>query len=152
MNAFFEAYIERMEKLHNQIKQAIQGLPLEALDWVPGPEMNSLSVLIVHTTGSERYWIGDVALEEASGRDRDAEFRAHGLDGDALKARLDSSLVYARDALSRLPENNLALERFSTAWGESVTIVWALLHALEHLGIHLGHIQMVRQLWDQKSK
>jgi hypothetical protein len=29
---------------------------------------------------------------------------------------------------------------------------WALLHALEHTAIHLGHIQITQQLWDQKNK
>jgi hypothetical protein len=149
MNAFSLAYVERMEKLHSHIEQAIKGLSPEALDWIPGPDMNSISVLVVHTTGSERYWIGDVALEDPSGRDREAEFRVHGLDETALKARLDGSLAYAKTALSKLPEENLALERYSPLWGEKITVVWALLHALEHLGIHLGHIQMARQMWNQ---
>jgi len=28
-----------------------------------------------------------------------------------------------------------------------VGVAWAILHALEHTGIHLGHIQVTQQLW-----
>lgn len=151
MNALYDAYLERLEKLHREIEKALSGLPQEALDWTPGWAMNSLAVLVVHTAGSERYWIGDVAMGEPSGRDRSAEFAVHGLSAAELQARLERSLAYAREALPRLPENSLAVERYSAAWGENITAAWALMHALEHLGIHLGHIQMVRQLWDQRG-
>ena len=72
--------------------QAIEGLPPAALDWVPGPDTNSLAVLAVHVTGATRYWIGDVA-----GRDRDAEFQVRDLDATALKARLTEALAYHTD-------------------------------------------------------
>ena len=75
-----EDYYQRLSGLHDGLKQAIAGLSAEALDWVPGPDMNSLRVLMVHTAGAERYWIGDMAGQQPSGRDRDAEFRARGLD------------------------------------------------------------------------
>jgi hypothetical protein len=28
-------------------------------------------------------------------------------------------------------------------------VAWALLHALEHTTLHLGQIQLTRQLWEQ---
>jgi hypothetical protein len=31
------------------MKMAIAGLPVEALDWQPGPEMNSMAVSVVDT-------------------------------------------------------------------------------------------------------
>ena len=38
-------YLDRLEALHAGLEEAIAGLPVEALDWVPGPGMNSLAVL-----------------------------------------------------------------------------------------------------------
>jgi hypothetical protein len=152
MSAFTDAYLERMTELHQEIEQALAGLPQEALDWLPAPGVNSIAILVTHIAGSERYWIGDVAVQEASGRDRDAEFRAAGLDEDSARARLAQSLAYARDALPRLPEGSYGLLRSAAYRGKPVTTMWALLHALEHLGIHLGHVQMVRQLWEQQAK
>ena len=47
MKRLFEDYLERLGALHAQIGTAIEGVPQEALDWVPGAGMNSLSVLVV---------------------------------------------------------------------------------------------------------
>lgn len=151
MHAFYEACAERLTALHDGVKQALEGLPVEALDWTPGPHMNSLTVLVVHLTGAERYWIGDVAGETPSGRDRDAEFRARGLSADMVKQRLDETLISCRDVLAGLTVADLAAERTSSRDGSKYTVAWALAHALEHTGLHLGHIQLMRQLWDQRE-
>jgi len=62
-----EDYLERLQALHESIESAIEGLPQAALDWVPGPDMNSFAVLVTHVAGAERYWIGDVAGRDPSG-------------------------------------------------------------------------------------
>lgn len=149
MDTFFIEYLERLENLHNDFRQAIQDLPAEAVDWVPGSEMNSVAVLLAHTAGSLRYWIGDIALGDPAGRDRESEFRTHGLSGAELMGRLDAVIDYARGALPRLRLEDLEKERAVT--NRKVTCAWALLHALEHGSLHLGHIQLTTQLWRQKS-
>ena len=78
MEALLAALSERVETIHRNIEKAIDGLPAEALDWVPGPDMNSIAVLLAHTVGAERYWIGDLAGDDPSGR-----VRAPGGDGRA---------------------------------------------------------------------
>ena len=83
MNVIFEAYLERMGRIYNNILSAIEGLPQAGLDWVPGPDMNSISMLVFHLTGAERYWIGDVVLGDPSNRDRPAEFRVKRLEAAA---------------------------------------------------------------------
>ena len=75
MQPVFSDYMTLLEQRHHEILQALGGLPPAALDWTPGPEMNSISVLIFHLTGAERYWIGDVAAQDPRERDREAEFR-----------------------------------------------------------------------------
>ena len=72
---FFTDYLNLLEARHNEILEAIEGLPSAALDWSPGTDMNSISVLVFHLTGAERYWIGNVAAQDPKERDRDAEFR-----------------------------------------------------------------------------
>lgn len=78
MHPFFEAYLDRLQELHAGILRAIDGLPAAALDWVPGPGMNPIAVLVVHAAGAERYWIGDVVARDPSDRDRAAEFWVQG--------------------------------------------------------------------------
>lgn len=151
MHPFFEDYFERLLDLHRQFAQAITGLTVEALDWVPGKDMNSLCVLVVHVCGAERYWVGDVPLGDDSGRDRSAEFRASGLAESELKRRLSESEVYVHRALARINIDDLSQSRESINHpGRTFTIGWSLLHALEHTGGHLGHAQITRQLWDAR--
>ena len=88
MRKYYEGYLEHMKALHAEAIKALESLPAEALDWVPGPEMNSISVLIMHFTGAERYWVGDVVRGDPSFRNREAEFQTKGLDAAALQQRL----------------------------------------------------------------
>lgn len=153
MEAFFIDYIERLEALHRDFIATYDRLPAEALDWVPGQEMNSLCVLVVHTSGSARFWIGDVALQESSNRNRDSEFLAKGIGHAALSQHFSDLETYVRQGLE-----GLRLADFPTirtipgrdGQVRQVTVGWALLHALEHTGMHLGHAQLTRQLWEQR--
>lgn len=151
MQPFFESYLDILKTCHNDFHKALDGLPPEALDWVPGPEMNSISVLVYHLTGAERYWIGDVALGEPSNRDRSAEFKVREVGMDALRQRLDDTLSYASVALEKLTLQDLEATRTSPRDGRTFTVAWALLHALDHSNQHLGHVQIMRQLWEQRK-
>jgi uncharacterized damage-inducible protein DinB len=150
METFFTEYIDLLQERHDNILAALEGLPVAALDWSPGPDMNSISILVFHLTGAERYWIGDVAAQESSNRDRAAEFKVHGVRVDILKKRLTDNLEYARNALSKFTSEDLQARRV-TGEGRTVTVAWALLHALEHATLHLGQIQITRQLWEQSQ-
>ena len=150
MQTYFADYYSLLQICHNDIHKALDGLPPEALDWVPGKDMNSISVLVFHLTGAERFWIGDVAAQESSGRDRDSEFKVKELGTDALKKRLDDTLAYAKTALEKFTLQDLELQRGSPQTDREFTVGWALLHALEHATEHKGQIQLTCQLWEQK--
>jgi hypothetical protein len=151
MHPVYEEIVRRFEDLHTQIAQAIVGLGPEALDWTPGPEMNAISVLVVHTTGAERYLLGDVVARDPSGRVREAEFRPQGLDAAALGERLARSRAYVRGVLETLSVDDLPAARTFPRDGHAVSVAWAVLHALEHTEQHSGHIQLTRQLWDRRT-
>lgn len=150
MQTFFKDYLNLLQDCHNSILEALEGLPLAALDWTPGPDMNSISVLVFHLTGAERYWIGDVAAQDPTERDRDAEFKVHDVEMDVLKKRLANNLEYARSTLNKFTIQDLETMRV-TASGREYTAGWALLHALDHATLHLGQIQITRQLWEQSK-
>lgn len=150
MQKLFEEYMSIFEACHAEIAKIIDELPPAALDWAPGPETNSISVLIFHLTGSERFWIGDVALQESSNRDREAEFRVRNVAAEDLKRRLTDSLTYIRTALTRLASEDLAKSQ-TLPDGRTYTVAYALLHTLDHAAQHLGHIQITSQLWKQAN-
>jgi uncharacterized damage-inducible protein DinB len=151
VHALFEECLNSLEGCHEEIAKTMEGLSPAALDWPPAPEANSISVLVHHVAGSERYWIGDVVMQESSNRDREAEFRARGVEAKALKAKLDDSLAYARAALAKLTLDDLAQTRRVQRSGRTVTVAYALLHALEHAREHVGHIQLTAQMWKQAN-
>ena len=151
MLKLYEEFLERQEDLHRDFEAAIAGLPVEALDWAPGPDMNSLCVLIVHTAGAEGYWIGDTVAGISTNRNRAAEFQAKGWDEASLKQRLAESRKFARDVLGKLTLEDLSNDCYSPMHDKMYSAAWALLHALEHTGQHSGHAQITRQLWDQRQ-
>jgi uncharacterized damage-inducible protein DinB len=149
MFTVYKEILDRFQELHTDIEHAFDGLLPEALDWSPGGEMNSIGVLVFHLTGAERFWVGDVACQEPSDRDRAAEFRTHGVEAAVLKQRMAEATTYLQKALETLTLADLEAVRTSPRDGRTFTVAWALLHALEHTAMHAGHIQLTRQLWKQ---
>lgn len=145
------AYLDLLQERFGQLDAAVADLPNPALDWVPGTEMNSLAVLVTHVCGSARYWIGEVAGGTPVHRDRAAEFQARGLSEAHLRAQLADTLAWAREAVSRLEDADWGAPRQAGYREHPVTVGWALLHALEHSALHLGHAQLTRQLWEQRG-
>ncbi len=151
MEQLFRDLQERYETLYKAIETAVADLPAEALDWKPGPEMNSIGVILAHTAGAWRYWAGDVAGDLPSGRVRATEFETHGVDAEEMLSRLRAALDTAREVLAQVNPAQLGEVRTAGQFDEQRTVGWALLHALEHTALHAGHIQMTRQLWDQRQ-
>jgi uncharacterized damage-inducible protein DinB len=152
MELLYAALYERLEEIHAVMESCLAGLPPEAVDWSPGPKMNSLAVLAAHVAGAERYWIGDVVGGEPSHRVRETEFETAGVDAAALQARLAQTLRHSHSVLSRLTTGDVGSVRHSPRHARDYTVAHALLHALDHDAEHMGHMQMVRQLWEQRSQ
>ncbi len=150
MIPFYEALAERFHDLHEEIRNDLNSLPPEALDWIPGHEMNSVSVIIVHLTGAERFLIGDVIMQDPSNRNRDGEFLVKGMTKVDLNRRLNETESYTMAALEKLNLTALETKRMHPRRGEEVSVAWAILHALDHVATHVGHINLTTQLWQQK--
>jgi hypothetical protein len=60
--------------------------------------------------------------------------------------RLNQSLEYIRSVLERLTTENIASLRDFR--GRERSVAWILDHALKHTATHMGHIQLMRQLWE----
>jgi uncharacterized damage-inducible protein DinB len=150
VNKFFEDYLNRLGDLHEDCKLAIGGLSQDALDWKPGPSMNSIGVLIIHLIGAERYWFGDFIMKEPSGRNRDQEFQSHGLDSIELTRRLDDALAYIQTSFDTLSLEDLTQIRISPRDKREFTIGWAILHVMKHTALHLGHVEVTRHMWEMR--
>lgn len=147
MEPFFADWLNNLQELHTDIEAALEGLPSDALDWSPKPGINSITVLVVHLTGSQRFLFGEVIGGQDIHRDRDAEFRAKGLTSTELGQRLKDNFVYISGELERFILADL--ERKCMFRTRDVTVGWTLGHALKHTATHLGHIQMMHDMWSQ---
>jgi uncharacterized damage-inducible protein DinB len=145
MQTFYADWLDNLQEIHDDIAKTIEGLPPEALDWSPKEGVNSITALVVHMTGSQRFLFGEVIGGVDIHRDRDAEFRAKGLSTEGLTKRLTDNIVYITGELEGLTTADLELKcMFRT---RQVTVGWALGHSLKHTATHLGHIQMMRDMW-----
>jgi uncharacterized damage-inducible protein DinB len=145
MQTFYADWLDNLQELHDDIAKTIEGLPPEALDWSPKAGVNSITVLIVHLTGSQRFHFGEVIGGQDIDRDRDAEFRAKELTPDELTRRLHDNIAYITGELDGL--NLPDLERKCMFRTRETTVGWVLGHSLKHTATHLGHIQVMRDMW-----
>ncbi len=155
MGKEIQGYLATLAELRNQIKTLLEGLPQEALDWCPirgegELATNSLGVIVTHLAGSETFWMKEIIGRTLIGRDRKAEFLTRGVSAEGLKGRIDGAAKITEEILSSLAESQL--EEVRKFRDRSVTVRGSILHVLEHMAQHLGHIQLTRQLWLAKSK
>ncbi len=148
MTPLTEALLDRLRFVHAEARTVLEALPGDALDWVPGAGMNSVCVTVVHLIGAERFLLGDVACADPSGRNRDAEFTESGLGAENLLERLAQADTYAEKALSSLDPAQLGATRRLPNHGREVSVAWAVAHAVEHGALHVGQLQMIRQMWE----
>ena len=145
-----ENYRQRIADLRNQVRDLVDGLPVEALNWLPleGSEdhaTNSLAVLAAHVAGAEHFWIGEVVGGRPSTRDRDAEFATRSSDAAELVAALEKTGAETAEVLSALAESEL--DGVRQARERTVAVRWCILHVIDHTALHLGHMQLTYQLW-----
>lgn len=135
----------------NTLRETLDGLDAEAVNWSPGPEMNSIAVLYTHLLGAENSMTATVAGESFE-RDRDAEFRVTQDPASLLK------LVNTVEAnvMSRI--DNLTLEALATnhspagdRLGRNNLGSWWIFHAVEHSREHIGQALLTRQLYEQRG-
>jgi DinB superfamily len=142
------------ERLTQQLMDEVLAVPADALDWKPGPDTNSIWAISIHALSACRHWLVAVVAREPNPRDRESEFRATGSDNEEL---IQAGKRWIADARRLLPgmdgaylEAPCDLMRttgimFPTT--DTISNRMALLHSLEHLGIHVGHVQLTAQLW-----
>ncbi|MEP7064690.1 MAG: DinB family protein [Gemmatimonadota bacterium] len=128
-----------------KIERCLDALSEDDVWWRPNNGSNSIGNLTLHLDGSTRAWILGVAGGRRVVRDRDAEFAERGpLAKASLLARLRATVAEADEVLTMLNEATL-LERRPSNQGE-VTVLWAVLHAVEHFAMHTGQIIMLTKL------
>ncbi len=150
MTSETEAYLERLDYLRDEFKKEIRNMSTEELAWQPLDEdTNSAYVLATHVAGTEAYHIHQLVGGIDVHRDREAEFAAGGMDPSHLEQMLSETGETTHRVLSKA--TTAVLDETFEYRGQSATRRWAVLHTLEHIGQHLGHLTLTRQLYQAQN-
>jgi hypothetical protein len=143
-----------LERIGREVIAQLHDVPDETLNRpVPLPDANTLYALGTHLSGSTEFWVLQMAGGRDVGRHRLAEFRATG-HGPDLILRIEAWIAAVHAVLDALPDDAMDAtppdppEEYRTTGGlgRHLTVRDCLLHAVEHASLHLGHIQITRQL------
>jgi hypothetical protein len=133
----------------DQMLAIAEDLGDELLNETPAlPGANSPYQILFHCCGMLEWWTREANLAVDVGRDRAAEFEARG-DLASLQARVGQVRAQlladlAATDLAAAPRAELSAEYTSTPLGRTARGV--LLHVLEELAQHHGHLELTRDL------
>lgn len=149
MEPVVETAREHLKAIRDAYRETVRGMDKDALNWRPGPDTNSAAVLVVHIAGSE----GDLlrTIRGLSGsRDRDAEFRATARSDAELLAKLDEMEALVDELAPGITAEALAAVHTRTTGATNTGLFW-LLHDISHQREHLGHLQLTKQMYEQRQ-
>ena len=133
--------------LHQGIREQVEGVDRDALNWKPHPDANSVAVLVVHTLGSEREMIRAVRMVSTE-RDRPAEFKAEA-DAADLLALVDRADRELDDHVGALTAADLTEMRPRGDRPPRPGLEW-LVSNYGHAREHLAQIQLTTQLYEAR--
>jgi hypothetical protein len=159
MKALAQATENVVRSLSEDILATLDGVPDEDLGtWWPGAagngggEMNTFAAIAIHTAAAATWMLNHQVLGAEVARDREAEFHA-----TATRAGIQQRYAAWMDDLSaklaQLDQVDLDAAPPSVRPGREdwKRADW-LLHVVDHTGLHLGHLQIHRQLWEAEQK
>jgi len=142
-----------LEEIKDEIRGTIKDLDEESLNWTPlsSEVTNSIFSLVIHLCGSEKQMIHHTIGRLKINREREAEFRAKGESVNELETLMKDTSETSREILESLTSKQLEELRDTGLWGE-VTVRRAILRQIHHQALHLGQIQITRQLYEASPK
>jgi hypothetical protein len=145
-----------IQSLLARVCASLDGLTADQLNWRPPARgSNSVYAIVAHVIGNARAWVLGIACRQPMGRDRPAEFASSGPDASALTAEAARVSRDIASCLSVVSSSDLDRRSVPPAvlWGEcgpdepyEITARDALLAVVEHASIHLGQLQLTRDL------
>jgi hypothetical protein len=145
---FAATFVSLYRQVHDELRNEVSGLNKSAMSWVPGPDTNSISTLVVHLLGSETEVLQIVRGLPAN-RDRASEFSAPVEDPQELLSRIDTTDLLLEELGPLVTDEDLATLRVRPNAVRNRTprtgLFW-LLNSYGHAREHLAHLQLTKQL------
>ncbi len=153
MNAEIAAYDAYIRDRLSLAVDCLSDLTEAQLNWRPPIDgANSAYALAAHTLGNARAWVLGIACGRDVDRDRPGEFAATGESAARLRgdvARLSAEITEALAALEPVRLDHRLVPPQVLRGGtktHEISVRDALMQVVEHASLHLGHLEMTRDL------
>ena len=152
MEPELEEYIKEFDNLHEQIQSMLSNMSHKELNWSPIPnESNSPGTIITHILGAESFRIHQIAGGIDIKRDRNSEFIVQNYDLEELNKALKAVSSRSRQILEKLTINDLSeIHPSVREYENDESTRWHILHTIEHYGLHIGHLSLTNQLYENQ--
>lgn len=140
--------VDLFRSVHQQLRDIVRDRDDETLNWSPGPDLNSIAVIVIHTLGSEL----DTLLlvrDIQSDRDRDAEFRVHANDAETLLDAIDRADAALEEHAAAITAGDLEAIRTRPDRDPQSGLHW-LINNYGHAREHRGHLDVTMQLLQRR--
>lgn len=157
MHAVYAAANSVLTQSFDMFDEALEGLPDSAVQWTPASGMSSLAVLVTHSISSTRFNLGAavgdaVSREQYLAEDRPKSFRTQTSAMAELRQALKDARSEFESTLSRGTEDTLLAPIHWADAEQPLSGAECLIRAIAHLREHVGHAQVMRDLWLTASR
>jgi uncharacterized damage-inducible protein DinB len=137
--------IALLEDQHTFASHALQGASADALNWKPASTpSDSLAGLVHHIVEVQRLWLDSVVGGEPVPLGLATAHSATSQSADELLEMMADSLAKSKARLESLTAAQYDEPRERR--GRAITVRWCVYHTLEHTAMHVGHMQITRQV------
>ncbi|PWN06300.1 DinB family protein [Rhodohalobacter mucosus] len=134
-----------------KLKLEIESFQKEENLWkTTGRISNSAGNLALHLTGNLNHYIGSILGNTGYVRNRTAEFDSKNVQVAELLEGLDKASQTVSQTLRSLSERDLSKPYPEPVFGYEMTTSFMLIHLSTHLSYHLGQINYLRRVLEEK--
>jgi hypothetical protein len=128
--------------------QVVKGMPEEALNWRPGDETtNSVAQIVRHVTAAQDWLLG-IALGDTPEWDQNS-LRNEPATKEELLGLIAAAQARKEEQLARIDLLDMS-ETLASEDGPGLR-GYFVVHCAEHGAEHLGHAELTKQLWEQRT-
>jgi DinB superfamily len=129
---------------HDDMANLVRGLPAGALTWSPGGDAPALAGLALHVLDVERYLVAIASGEQIEWSGQDGS-RIH---DEASEHELVAAIAEMGRLLGQALERAADARLSELQPGGTGTVGAALVEDLDHVAVHVGQMQLTRNLYE----
>lgn len=148
MNSEVKGYLDTMDGLRRAMRQVIEGMDAQGLNWNPLPgEANSLYAIVAHVCATEPALIHRRITGQPPAGGQDNPFAARGDSPQELIDRLVQLEQTTRSLIEGLTDKDLDRAIEQGGGRPARTLREWISTNLRHQALHLGHMEITKQLY-----